>query len=122
MDAEKEGNKEKTQEEEYSIHKMMRRMMLAGIGAMALQHDKMEEHINKLVERGETAKKDREKFFEEMRERHKKHLHGEESFAHKRISEVMDHFDVPTKKDFDDLNQKLSTLEHKIDELTKSKK
>lgn len=113
--------KENEKKEIRSLHDMVRRMMLAGIGAIALKHDEMEEFVDKLVERGEIAKKDGEKLMDEMREHRKQHFHEEESFAHKKVSEIMDHLAVPTKKDFDALNDKISTLEQKIDQLTKSK-
>ncbi len=125
MDAKVEGNPEKESGEKkefHSFYDVVRKMMLASIGAVALTHDEIEEFINKLVERGEIAKKDREELFKEMRERHKKFHHGEESHAHKKVTEIMEHFAVPTRNDFEELNKKLSDLEKKIDALSKAKK
>ena len=113
---------EKGKREYYSFYDMARRMMLAGIGAVALKHDEIEEFIDKLVERGEIAKKDREDLIKEIREKYKKSHEGEESPGHKKVAEMMERFSVPTKKDFDELNKKLADLEKKIDELTKAKK
>jgi polyhydroxyalkanoate synthesis regulator phasin len=125
MDKNTESATEKSEsgkKEIHSFYDIVRRMMLAGIGAVALTHDEIEEFIDKLVDRGEIARKDREELIKEMRERYKKSHHGEESPTHRRVSEMMEKFSVPTKKDFDDLNKKLANLEKKIDELTKSKK
>ncbi len=123
MDKETEVTQEGSEKKEYhSFYDVVRKMMLAGIGAVALTHDEIEEFINKLVDRGEIAKKDREELFKEMRERHKKFHHGEEDHLHKRVSKMMEHFSVPTKDDLAELHKKLSDLETKIDELSKSKK
>jgi polyhydroxyalkanoate synthesis regulator phasin len=121
MDNNTDVNKENRKRESHSFYDVVRRMMLAGIGAIALKHDEIEEFVDKLVERGEIAKKDGQDLLKEIKEHRKKYLHGEESYTHKRISEFFDHFAVPTKNDFDDLNEKIATLEKKIDELTKSK-
>jgi poly(hydroxyalkanoate) granule-associated protein len=117
-------NAEKEEPEKKEIHSfydIVRRMMLAGIGAIALKHDEIEEFIDKLVERGEIAKKDREELFKEMRERYKKSHPGEEHPAHKKVTELMEKFSMPTKNDIDELNKKLSDLEKKIDKLSKTK-
>jgi poly(hydroxyalkanoate) granule-associated protein len=125
MDTSGEVNKEKKSErpEKYTLYGLVRRMMLAGIGAVALKHDEMEEFVDKLVERGEIAKKDGEELMKEMRERRKKYMqeHGGESFPHKRVAEILEHFSVPSKNDFDDLSKKITNLEKKIDKLSKSK-
>ncbi len=124
MDTNAGAKQEKSEHEKrefHSFYDMVRRMMLAGIGAIALKHDEIEEFVDKLVERGEIAKKDGEELMQEMRERHKKYHNGEESHAHKRVTEIMERFSVPTKNDFEELNKKLSDLEKKIDNLSRSK-
>src|SRR4030043_1572552 len=98
-----------------------RRILLASIGALALTHDELEEFVDKLVERGEIAKKDGESLLKEIKERRKKYLHNDENYYHKRMDELFDRFHVPAKKDFDELVEKISALEKKIDELNKSK-
>lgn len=122
MDTNADVNKENEKREFHSFYDVVRRIMLAGIGAVALKHDEIEEFVDKLVERGEIAKKDGEDLLKEMKERHKKYLHSEGSNTHKRVAEFFNHIAVPTKNDFDDLSEKISALEKKIDELTKSKK
>jgi polyhydroxyalkanoate synthesis regulator phasin len=114
-------NKVENKKETVSLYNVVRRIMLAGVGAIALKHDELEEFIDKLVERGEIAKKDGDSLIKEMKERRSKHLHDETGYAHKRFAEFLDRFAVPTKNDLDDLSEKISSLEKKIDELTKSK-
>jgi polyhydroxyalkanoate synthesis regulator phasin len=120
MDTSSEGNKEEKYRK-HSMYSVVRRMMLAGIGAIALKHDEHEEFINKLVERGEIARKDGEKLMKEMRERRKKYMNGEEMYPHKKVTEILEHFSVPTKNDLDELNKKITNLEKKIDKLAKTK-
>jgi polyhydroxyalkanoate synthesis regulator phasin len=121
MDTNAERKKEDEKREFHSFYDIVRRMMLAGIGAIALKHDEIEEFVDKLVERGEIAKIDGEDLLKEMRERRKKYLHGEESHTHKRVADFFDHIPIPTKTDLNDLSEKIAALEKKIDELTKSK-
>jgi polyhydroxyalkanoate synthesis regulator phasin len=119
---EEDVGKVDNKKETVSLYNIVRRIMLAGVGAIALKHDELEQFIDKLVERGEIAKKDGENLMDEVKERRKKYLHNDAGYPHKRFAEFLDRFAVPTKNDLDDLNQKISSLEKKIDELNKSKK
>lgn len=122
MAANADEKKAQEKSESYSFYHIARRILLAGIGAIAITHDELEEFVDKLVERGELAKKDREKLINELRERRKQHLSDEENYFHKKMDEVFEHFHVPAKKDFDALSEKITKLEKKIDELSKAKK
>ncbi len=124
MDAKVEGTSEegeKGKKEFRSFYDVVRKMMLAGIGAVALSHDEIEEFIDKLVERGEIARKDREELFNEMRERHRQFHEDPEGHARRRVNAMMERFSIPSKDDFDQLNQKLARLEKKIDDLNRAK-
>ena len=57
----------------------------------------------------------------EMRERRKKYLHDEETYSHKKVADILEHFSIPTKNDLDELNKKITNLEKKIDKLSKTK-
>jgi polyhydroxyalkanoate synthesis regulator phasin len=122
MDENIKDKKVNDKEDSHSFYHIARRILLAGIGAIAIKHDEMEEFIDKLVERGEIAKKDREKLIKEIRERHKERFGEEEAHFHERMDEVLQHFHVPAKKDIDVLNEKIAALEKKIDQLSKAKK
>jgi poly(hydroxyalkanoate) granule-associated protein len=115
-------SKENEKKDTHSFYYVVRRIMLAGVGAIALKHDELEELIDKLVERGEIAKKDGESLISEMKERRSKYIHGEGGHTHKKVNEFFDRIAVPTKTDLDALSEKISALEKKIDELSKSKK
>jgi polyhydroxyalkanoate synthesis regulator phasin len=119
MDTNADAKKESEKEEEYSLHDMMKRMMLAGIGAVSIIHEELEQHIDKLVERGEISQKEREEMIAKMKERRQKFMHHRHDYARKHVAEVLENLDVPSRTDIDSLSQKLADLEKKIDELNK---
>jgi polyhydroxyalkanoate synthesis regulator phasin len=95
---------------------LVRKIMLAGIGAAALAQEEAEIFINKLIEKGELAEKDGHILMKDLREkRHRK----AEDVIDKRISSLMERMDIPTKADLESLSEKISELAEKID---KSKK
>ncbi len=121
METKVDLTKENEKPEEYSMHDMTRRMMLAGLGAISIIHENLEKHIDKLVERGEFAEKDHEKMLKKMKERREKFMNNRKEYTHKYFAEALEHFNVPDKNDIEGLNQKISDLEKKIDELNKAK-
>lgn len=50
------------------VFEIVRKLILAGIGAFALSREEAEAFLNRLVERGELAQKDAQKLFEEAME------------------------------------------------------
>jgi polyhydroxyalkanoate synthesis regulator phasin len=121
MDTNTDVNKEKENPEANSMYDIMKRLMLAGFGAVSIIHEELEHHIDKLVERGEIAEKDREEMMKKMKERREKFMHNRKEFANKHFAEALEHFNVPDKSDIESLNQKIADLEKKIDELNKAK-
>ncbi len=122
MDRNEDVKKEDKKEEEYSLHDMMKRLMLAGVGAISIIHEELEQHIDKLVERGEITKKDREEIIAKMKERRQNYLHHRREYARKHVAETLENLDVPRRTDIDTLSQKIADLEKKIDELHKPSK
>ena len=97
-----------------------RKILLAAIGAVALGKDEIEDFIDKLVERGEIAEKDGRKLINEVVDKRKKSVRGAEDEANKRVHGILDMLNVPTKKDIDDLSEKVALLAKKVEELKKS--
>jgi poly(hydroxyalkanoate) granule-associated protein len=108
-----------SKEDESRFLKITRDILLAGIGAVALSQDKIEEFINRLIERGEIAEKDGKKLVREVVDKRKKGAKKAEDEVNKRIEEILDHMNVPTKADIDALSVKVSDLSTKVDELKK---
>ena len=101
------------------VYEASRKVLLAAIGAVAFTQDVLEDFVEKLIERGEIAEKDGKKLIQEISEKRRKSFHGVEGEAHKHIYEVMKKFNIPTRKDIEELNEKVAELTKKIDELKK---
>jgi polyhydroxyalkanoate synthesis regulator phasin len=110
---------EKTEKEPNPLLEASRKVLLAGIGAVALAQDEIEDFVGRLVERGEIAEKDGKKLVREVMDKRKKTVQGAEDDANKRIQDILDRLNVPTKKDIDDLGDKIAALAKKVDELKK---
>ena len=100
---------------------MARKVLLAGIGAMALTQEEIEKFVGKLVERGEIAEKDGRKLIKDVMERrHKKTAEvrsGTEDEIEKRMEDVLARMNIASKSDIDGLNRKITTLTKKLDDL-----
>ncbi len=98
----------------------VRKVLLAGIGAVALAQEEVEDFVNKLVERGEIAEKDGRKLIHDIRERRKKTTEKAEESLDKRVEELLGRMNVPTKADLEALSAKITVLTKKVDELKKA--
>jgi polyhydroxyalkanoate synthesis regulator phasin len=107
--------------EQNPFQETFRRVMLAGIGAVALTQDEVEKFVDKLIERGELAEKDGRKMVREMIDRRKKKSEGAEDEFGKRVGQILDRMNVPTKSDIDAISEKISALTKKIDDLKKNR-
>ena len=94
-----------------------RKVLLAGMGAVALAQEEAQDFLDKLVERGEIAERDAKKLMQEVKEKRRKIGKGS---LEKRIEDILDRMNVPTKSDIEHLSAKISALSHKIDELKKT--
>ena len=100
---------------------MARKVLLAGIGAMALTQEEIEKFVGKLVERGEIAEKDGRKLIKDVMERRRKKgaevRSDTEDEVEKRMEEVLTRMNIASKSDIDALNRKITTLTKKLDDL-----
>lgn len=115
-----ESGQDKKDTVSYPLFEITRKMLLAGIGAISLSKDEIEEFIIKLVDRGEIAEKDGRKLISEVVEKRKRNLHDAEGEFNKHFQGVLERLNIPTKKEIDDLGNKIAALNQKIDELTKN--
>lgn len=102
---------------------MARKVLLAGIGAVVLAQEEIEEFVNKLVERGEIAEQDGRRLMKDVVERRKKKAEevrsGTEQQFEQRMEEILDRMNIPSKNDIDDLSKKIAALSRKVDQLKK---
>jgi poly(hydroxyalkanoate) granule-associated protein len=102
------------------LFELARKVLLASIGAVALAQDEIEDFVERLIERGEIAEKDGRKLIREVMDKRKKDAEKAEDEVSKRVEDVLDRMNVPTKADIEALGEKITTLSKKVDELKKT--
>lgn len=113
-----EVHEEPVEEVEHNpFYEATRKVLLAAVGAVALAQEEIEDFVDKLVERGEVAEKDGRKLIKDTIEKRKKSAAKAEDKLDKRIEELLDRMNVPTKADIEALSVKITTLSKKVDEL-----
>ena len=90
----------------------VRRVLMAGVGAMVLTQEQIEDFVNKLVERGEIADGDARNLLSDVLERRKNILQGgtkkaEEEYE-KRIEGLLSRMNIPTKSEIDSLSNTIA--------------
>jgi len=100
---------------------LARKVVLATIGAVALTQEELEKFVNKLIERGEIAEHDGRKLIQDAREKRRKKTDevrsGTESQLDRRMEDLLGRMNISSKSDIEALNEKISALSEKIDEL-----
>ncbi len=99
----------------------LRRVLMAGVGAVALTQEQIEDFVSKLVERGEIADGDARKLVSDVIDRRKRTLQdgtkrAEEEFD-KRIEGLLSRMNIPSKGEIDSLSDQIGELSRKVDEL-----
>ena len=107
------------EEEHNPLLDAARKVLMAGIGAIALTQEAAEDFVNRLIERGEIAEKDGRKLIKEVMDKRKKGTEKAEDEVTKRVETVLDRMSVPSKADIDSLSEKIAELSKKVDELKK---
>ncbi len=104
----------------------VRRVLMAGIGAVALTQEQIEDFVSKLVERGEIADGDARKLLTDVLDRRKSILQGgtkkaEEEYE-KRVERLLSRMNIPTKSEIDSLSDTIARLSDKVDELNRQRR
>ena len=101
----------------------LRRVLMAGIGAVALTQEQIEDFVNKLFERGESADGDARKLISDVSDKRKRILTDQRKKAEgeldKSIEGILSRMNIPTKGEIDSLSRKIVDLSDKVDELTR---
>lgn len=107
---------------------LMRRLLLASIGAIALTYDEAERLIARLVERGELAQKDGEKILNELMGTVNKGAPVEQQVANigsqieTGLEQILNNLNIPSRRDIDDLSSKIANLAERVEELREDKR
>lgn len=99
---------------------MAHKVLLAGIGAVALTQEEVEKFVAKLIERGEIAEKDGKKLVQDVKVKRQKETKKAEGELDKRLEVLLERMNVPSKSDIDALSGKITALTKKVDELKKA--
>lgn len=125
-----EEDEETTREgtDSFPLIDLMRRLLLASIGAVAITYDEAERTVNRLVERGEIAQRDGEKLlrtvFEHMNQGSKQFNQQVSSISEQLgsgLDQALRNLNAPTRRDIDELSNKVAHLTARIEELRRSK-
>ncbi len=113
------------------VFEIVRKLMLAGIGAFALSREEAEAFLNRLVERGELAQKDAQKLFEEAMESFRKtampqsdqvqtNLNNLAAQFETSFEQFLNRLNIPSKRDIDELSAKIAQLALRVEELRRA--
>ncbi len=102
------------EEERSPLFEALRKVTLAYVGGWALAYDEIENLVERFVERGEVAEKDARKLLKEVADKRRP------AGLDKRMEELLNRMDVPTKADIQALGAKIAALTQKVEELKKT--
>lgn len=116
------------QQSPLQVFELMRKLLLAGVGAVALTRDEIESFLNRLVERGELAQKDAQRLLEETMARFRNVGQSRVAQAESQVSSLslqvensleqfLNRFNIPSKRDIDELSAKIAELAARVEEL-----
>lgn len=88
------------------------KMMLAGLGAISMTHERAEKIFDEYVGRGKIEKESRTGFIKEIMDAADRNRNDLEKLISKQVRETVEHLNIPTRDD-------IQRLEKKIDKLSK---
>jgi len=110
---------ESSDQNQTSMLEMLRKVLLATIGAAAIAQEEIEALVKRLVERGEIAEKDGKSLVHELLDKRKSKTTKIEEDINDNIEKALSKLNISSKSDVEAINQKLTALSKKIDELKK---
>jgi poly(hydroxyalkanoate) granule-associated protein len=117
-------------EEPSPLAALLRRLILAGVGVVALTYDETEKQINRLVERGELAQQEAEKLLHEMTEGIRQQQEAAAAPAENigesvgasfdvdsGLEKMLNSLNIPSKRDINELSAKIAQLAARVEQL-----
>lgn len=89
----------------------MKKAILMGAGLAVMTTDKIKELIDELVKKGELSEKEARETLEELKEKSKQTRKQWEEKIEDTISAVMNRMNIPSRKELDELKDRLAKLE-----------
>jgi len=84
---------------------MLKDLISLGVGSALLAKEKVEEELNKLVEKGKISKEEATKFVEEAKEKAKEEEQKLKSSIKEALKDVLKELDIATKEDLEKLKE-----------------
>jgi poly(hydroxyalkanoate) granule-associated protein len=99
----------------------VRRVLLAGVGAVFLNPKEVEEFVDRLVRKGEMAEKDGRRLVSDILDQRRKDVTQRVAAipgdVHSAVEKVLHKMKLVSKSDIEELKRRLDELSHKLDEL-----
>lgn len=92
---------------------LLKKSIMAGLGAMSLTLDKAEEITKDLIKRGEVSESDEAKFAKDLVDLAEKNKSLLEEKIEKVVEKVLGKMDIPTRKEINELKEEISKLVNK---------
>jgi polyhydroxyalkanoate synthesis regulator phasin len=89
---------------------LIKKTILAGLGALSLSREKAEKLAKDLVKRGELAKTEEAKFVKDLIKRAEKNRAEVEKKIEKVVEKSLAKLNIPTRKEFNILKEKVDKL------------
>ena len=99
-----------------SMIDFVKKTLLAGIGLTSLTEERIKKLVDTWIKEGEVTEEEGKKLINEMVERGKKSKEELEEKIAKEVSMVLTKMNIATKKEIDELKEKIDTLEKKLDQ------
>lgn len=91
----------------------LRKLLLAGIGSVASTYEKAEGLVDELVKKGEIAVNEGKELNEELKHKSDKYRSEDGKFNVQSLKSALSDLNLATKKDLDDLKERIEKLENK---------
>ena len=102
------------------MFELIRKTVLAGLGAATLTKEKAEGFVDELVQRGEVTAEERPKFVKELVARAEESEKELEEKVNESVGKAIEKLGIPTKADLDALSGKMDMLIKKVDSMEKA--
>ena len=100
---------------------LSRKLLLAGIGAAVLTKEKIEGIVRELIKQGEISKEEGIKLVKEVLQKGEEMQKTLETKIEVGINKAMERLNIPTRKEIQELREKLEKLIKKVEGITKKK-
>ncbi|MBI5167184.1 MAG: hypothetical protein HY998_05515 [candidate division NC10 bacterium] len=100
---------------------LVRKALLAGIGAVTLSQDRLREMVNELIAQGQLTKEEGNRFIKELLERAEQTKEEWEGKVTELISRALAKMNIPTKDDLEGLKARMAELEKRLLALEEAK-